>query len=44
VPGAKAVYARSTVDELEGTTQRGARDAWLNRERITWWPDDDSIG
>jgi hypothetical protein len=44
VLGAKAVYARSTVDELEGTTQREARDAWLNREGITWWPDDDSIG
>jgi hypothetical protein len=30
--------------EPESTTQREARDAWLNSEGITWWPDDDSVG
>jgi len=39
VPGAKVVYMRSSVDELEGTTRREARDAWSNREGITSWPD-----
>jgi len=39
VPGAKVVYTRSSVDELEGTTRREARDAWSNREGITSWPD-----
>jgi hypothetical protein len=39
VPGAKIVYTRSSVDELEGTTRREARDAWSNREGITSWPD-----
>ena len=29
----------SMVVELEGTTQGEARDAWANREGITWWPD-----
>ena len=38
VPGAKARnLVRPHVDELEGTTQREARDAWSNREGITWW-------
>ena len=40
VPGAKIVYTRSSVDELEGTTRREARDAWSNREGITSWPPD----
>jgi SAM-dependent methyltransferase len=39
VPGAKIVYTRSSVDELEGTTRREARDAWSNREGITSWAD-----
>ena len=39
VPGAKVVYTRSSVDELEGTTRREARDAWSDREGITSWPD-----
>ena len=39
VPGAKVVYTRSSVDELEGTTRHEARDAWSNREGITKWPD-----
>jgi hypothetical protein len=39
VPGAKIVYTRSSIDELEGTTRREARDAWSNREGITSWPD-----
>jgi hypothetical protein len=28
VPGAKVVYTLSSVDEMEGTTRREARDAW----------------
>ena len=36
VPGAKIVYTRSSVDELEGTTRHEARDAWSNREGLTW--------
>jgi hypothetical protein len=28
------------VGELEGTTQREARDAWLDREGITFLPDE----
>ena len=36
VPGAKVVYTRSSVDELEGTTRHEARDAWSNREGLTW--------
>ena len=39
VPGAKVVYTRSSIDELQGTTRREARDAWSNREGITSWPD-----
>ncbi len=38
VPGVKAVILGSSVGELEGTTQDEARDAWANREGITWWP------
>jgi hypothetical protein len=37
VPGVKVVIPRTQVGELEGTTQREARDAWSNREGITWW-------
>jgi hypothetical protein len=45
VPGVKAVIPRSEVGELEGTTQREARDAWSNREGITWWgPDSEPTG
>jgi hypothetical protein len=39
VPGIKAVPLGSAQSELEGTTQHEARDAWANREGITWWPD-----
>jgi hypothetical protein len=39
VPGVKALPLGSTVGELEGTTQHEARDAWANREGITWWPE-----
>ena len=39
VPGVKAVILGSSVGELEGTTQDEARDAWANREGITWWPE-----
>jgi hypothetical protein len=39
VPGVKAVTLGSTVGELEGATQPEARDAWANREGITWWPE-----
>jgi hypothetical protein len=39
VPGAKVVYTLSSMDELDGTTRREARDAWSNREGITSWPD-----
>ena len=42
VPGVKCVPLGSAQSELEGTTQREARDAWLNREGITWWPGPDS--
>jgi hypothetical protein len=31
---------RRIVGELEGTTHREARDAWLNREGITFLPDE----
>jgi hypothetical protein len=37
VPGVRAVLLGSSVGELEGTTQDEARDAWANREGITWW-------
>jgi hypothetical protein len=39
VPGVKAVTLGSAVGELESTTQHEARDAWANREGITWWPE-----
>ena len=39
VPGVKTVSFGSTCGELEGTTQDEARDAWANREGITWWPE-----
>jgi hypothetical protein len=39
VPGIKVVPLGSDVGELEGTTQREARDAWASREGITWWPE-----
>jgi hypothetical protein len=38
VPGVKCVPLGSSQSELEETTQREARDAWANREGITWWP------
>jgi hypothetical protein len=39
VPGAKVLHVSSSVvGELEGTTHREARDAWLNREGITFLP------
>ena len=40
VPGAKASnLVHPHVDELEGTTQREARDAWGKREGIPWLSD-----
>ena len=39
VPGVKVVAPGSSVGPLEGTTQDEARDAWANREGITWWPE-----
>ena len=39
VPGVKAVLLGSRVEEMEGTTQDEARDAWAEREGITWWPE-----
>ena len=39
VPGAKIVTTLTSIDELEGTTRREARDDWSNREGITAWPD-----
>ena len=40
VPGAKASnLVHPHVDELEGTTQREARDAWGKREGIPWLAD-----
>ena len=39
VPGVKAVPLGSSVGPLEGTTQDEARDAWAEREGITWWPE-----
>jgi hypothetical protein len=38
VPGIKVVPLGSAQSELEETTQHEARDAWANREGITWWP------
>ena len=41
VPGAKILHVSSSiVGELEGTTRREARDAWLDREGITFLPDE----
>jgi hypothetical protein len=41
VPGAKVRHVSSSiVGELEGTTHREARDAWLDREGIIFLPDD----
>ena len=39
VPGVKAVILGSGAGPLEGTTQDEARDAWAEREGITWWPE-----
>jgi hypothetical protein len=40
VPGVKASnLVRPQLDELEGTTQREARDAWGKREGIPWLVD-----
>jgi hypothetical protein len=40
VPGVKASnLVNPHVDELEGTTQREARDAWGKREGIPWLAD-----
>ena len=39
VPGVKAVPLGSAVGPMEGTTQDEARDAWAEREGITWWPE-----
>ena len=39
VPGVKAVPLGSSVGPLEGTTHDEARDAWAEREGITWWPE-----
>ncbi len=39
VPGVKAVPLGSGVGPMEGTTQEEARDAWAEREGITWWPE-----
>jgi len=37
VPGVKAIPLGSAVGPLEGTTQDEARDAFAEREGITWW-------
>jgi hypothetical protein len=39
VPGVNAVILGSSVGELEGTTPDAARDAWAEREGISWWPE-----
>ena len=39
VPGVKAITLGSAVGPMEGTTQDEARDAWAEREGITWWPE-----
>jgi len=39
VPGAKAAGMSSMVVELEGTTNREARDDWGKREGIPWLAD-----
>ena len=38
-PGVKAITQGSAVGPMEGTTQDEARDAWAEREGITWWPE-----
>jgi hypothetical protein len=41
VPGAKVLHVSSSiVEKLEDTTRREARDTWLNREGITFLPDE----
>ena len=39
VPGIKCVPLGSAQGELDGTTQREARDAWGKREGIPWLAD-----
>src|SRR6516225_5722284 len=39
VPGVKVVPLGSAVGPMEGATQDEARDAWAEREGITWWPE-----
>jgi hypothetical protein len=39
VSGVKVVPLGSAVGPLEGTTQDEARDAFAEREGITWWPE-----
>jgi hypothetical protein len=39
VPGVKVIPLGSSVGPMEGTTQDEARDAWAEREGITWWPE-----
>jgi hypothetical protein len=39
VPGAKVAGMSSMVVELEGTTQREARDAWGKHDGIPWLSD-----
>jgi hypothetical protein len=39
VPGVKAVILGSGAGNLQGTTKDEARDAWAEREGITWWPE-----
>jgi hypothetical protein len=39
VPGVKTIGVSAIVSELEGTTQREARDAWGKREGLPWLAD-----
>ena len=39
VPGAKVVYTRASVEELEGTTRREAHEAWGKLDGIPWLAD-----
>ena len=39
VPGVKTLGVSAPVSELEGTTQREARDAWGKREGMPWLAD-----
>jgi hypothetical protein len=39
VPGVRVIPLGSSVGPMEGTTQEEARDAWAEREGITWWPE-----